>query len=170
VLDPFCGCGTAIISAHKLNRKWIGIDINKSAYEVTKDREVQMPLGLKDKFAKASYISRNLDEVVELNPNAFEKWVNEFYKATKPMPDKGVDGITQDGIPIQSKTYLIKYPVLSEFVTNFKLHPSVPKPIKEVIIVSQIGFDESAIKRQFEIETAEGIKVRLETPEKMLEL
>lgn len=170
VLDPFCGCGTAIISAHKLNRKWIGIDINQSAYEVTKDREVQMPLGLKDEFAKASYISRNLDEVVELNPNAFEKWVNEFYKATKPMPDKGVDGITQDGIPIQSKTYLIKYPVLSEFVTNFKLHPSVLKPIKEVIIVSQIGFDESAIKRQFEIETAEGIKVQLETPEKMLRL
>jgi adenine specific DNA methylase Mod len=27
VLDPFCGCGTAVIAAQKLNRKWIGIDI-----------------------------------------------------------------------------------------------------------------------------------------------
>ena len=27
VLDPFCGCGTAIAAAHKLNRRWIGIDI-----------------------------------------------------------------------------------------------------------------------------------------------
>ncbi|HEY6541725.1 MAG TPA: site-specific DNA-methyltransferase, partial [Ktedonobacteraceae bacterium] len=27
VLDPFCGCGTAIASAQKLDRKWIGIDI-----------------------------------------------------------------------------------------------------------------------------------------------
>jgi DNA modification methylase len=27
VLDPFCGCGTAIVAAQKLNRKWIGIDI-----------------------------------------------------------------------------------------------------------------------------------------------
>ena len=27
VLDPFCGCGTAIAAAHKLGRGWIGIDI-----------------------------------------------------------------------------------------------------------------------------------------------
>ena len=27
VLDPFCGCGTAVHAAQKLNRKWIGIDI-----------------------------------------------------------------------------------------------------------------------------------------------
>jgi len=28
VLDPFCGCGTTIVAAHKLNRNWIGIDIS----------------------------------------------------------------------------------------------------------------------------------------------
>ncbi|HHS51011.1 MAG TPA: site-specific DNA-methyltransferase, partial [candidate division Zixibacteria bacterium] len=27
VLDPFCGCGTAMAAAEKLNRRWIGIDI-----------------------------------------------------------------------------------------------------------------------------------------------
>ena len=27
VLDPFCGCGTAIAAAERLNRRWIGIDI-----------------------------------------------------------------------------------------------------------------------------------------------
>src|SRR6185312_12437033 len=27
VLDPFCGCGTAVHAAQKLKRKWIGIDI-----------------------------------------------------------------------------------------------------------------------------------------------
>ena len=27
VLDPFCGCATTIEAAHRLNRKWIGIDI-----------------------------------------------------------------------------------------------------------------------------------------------
>lgn len=27
VLDPFCGCGTTVAAAQKLNRRWIGIDI-----------------------------------------------------------------------------------------------------------------------------------------------
>ena len=31
VLDPFCGCGTAIVAAQKLNRRWIGIDITHLA-------------------------------------------------------------------------------------------------------------------------------------------
>ena len=170
VLDPFCGCGTAIIKAHKLNRRWIGIDINKSAYEVTTGREVQMPLGIQDEFTKANYVSRNLDEVLNLNPNDFEKWVNGFYKATKPMPDKGVDGVMNDGTPIQTKTYLVKYPTLSEFITNLKLHPNVPKPIKKIVVVSQVGFHESATKRQFELETLESIKVELVTPQDMLKM
>lgn len=31
VLDPFCGCGTAIVVAEKLKRQWIGIDITTLA-------------------------------------------------------------------------------------------------------------------------------------------
>ena len=27
VLDPLCGCGTAVAAAQKLNRQWVGIDI-----------------------------------------------------------------------------------------------------------------------------------------------
>ena len=30
ILDPFCGCGTAIHAAQKLRRQWVGIDITKS--------------------------------------------------------------------------------------------------------------------------------------------
>ena len=38
VLDPFCGCGTAIAAAHKLNRQWIGIDITHLAVALMKNR------------------------------------------------------------------------------------------------------------------------------------
>lgn len=38
VLDPFCGCGTTIIAAHKLNRRWIGIDITHLAIGLMKHR------------------------------------------------------------------------------------------------------------------------------------
>lgn len=34
VLDPFCGCGTTVISAQNNKRKWIGIDIEAKAVEV----------------------------------------------------------------------------------------------------------------------------------------
>ncbi|OGN89188.1 MAG: hypothetical protein A2158_02950 [Chloroflexi bacterium RBG_13_46_14] len=38
VLDPFCGCGTTLVAAEKLGRKWIGIDISADAIEITEKR------------------------------------------------------------------------------------------------------------------------------------
>lgn len=38
ILDPFCGYGTAIHAAQKLNRNWIGIDINHLAIAITQNR------------------------------------------------------------------------------------------------------------------------------------
>ena len=43
VLDPFCGCGTAVHAAQKLNRRWIGIDITHLAIGLIERR-------LKDAF------------------------------------------------------------------------------------------------------------------------
>ncbi len=47
VLDPFCGCGTAIAAAHKLGRQWIGIDITHLSIALQKYR-------LQDMFELAS--------------------------------------------------------------------------------------------------------------------
>lgn len=38
VLDPFCGCGTTVQVAQKLNRRWIGIDITHLAIGLIKTR------------------------------------------------------------------------------------------------------------------------------------
>lgn len=38
VLDPFCGCGTAIAAAQKSNRRWIGIDVTHLAIGLIKHR------------------------------------------------------------------------------------------------------------------------------------
>ena len=38
VLDPFCGCGTAIAVAERLNRRWIGVDITHLAVSLMKYR------------------------------------------------------------------------------------------------------------------------------------
>lgn len=38
VLDPFCGCGTAVIAAEQLGRQWIGIDVTHLAITLQKHR------------------------------------------------------------------------------------------------------------------------------------
>ena len=38
MLDPFCGCGTAVAAAEHLKRKWIGIDITHLAVALMKNR------------------------------------------------------------------------------------------------------------------------------------
>ena len=38
VFDPFCGCGTTVASAQKLNRRWLGIDITHLAIGLIKHR------------------------------------------------------------------------------------------------------------------------------------
>lgn len=46
VLDPFCGCGTALVAAQKLDRRWIGIDVTYLSIAVMRAR-------LKDSFGLA---------------------------------------------------------------------------------------------------------------------
>ena len=38
VLDPFCGCGTALIAAEKLKRQWVGIDVTHLSIAVMRSR------------------------------------------------------------------------------------------------------------------------------------
>ena len=48
VLDPFCGSGTTLVVAERLNRKFVGIDASPKAYQVAKDRlasnQIQLPM------------------------------------------------------------------------------------------------------------------------------
>jgi len=38
ILDPFCGCATALVAADRLQRKWAGIDLSKLAVQLVNDR------------------------------------------------------------------------------------------------------------------------------------
>jgi len=173
VLDPFCGCGTTVVVAHKLNREWIGIDINNVAIEVIKKRCSQLKL---DKPLKYSIVERTLEGVKEIiNSKSktkgleFENWVNEFFSAKKPT-DKGIDGITPDGIPIQVKTYKINDTIVNGFYGQALMHRDVPKPLKVIRLVSGEGYTESAMQAKFEIESKWNVKVELLTPEDLLKL
>jgi len=98
VLDPFCGCGTAVAAAEKLGRRWIGIDITYIAVDLIISRLAQ-DFGLKrDKDyqvigdPKDAYSARKL---FEESPKQFEIWAVGLVQGV-PQPDKvadkGVDG------------------------------------------------------------------------------
>ena len=60
VLDPFCGCATACIAAHDLQRHWAGIDISPRAADLVKDR-MHHELGLFFKGAHRTDIPKRTD-------------------------------------------------------------------------------------------------------------
>ena len=103
VLDPFCGCGTALVAAQKLGRRWIGIDITYLSIAVMKAR-------LKDSFglADVEVIGQptEVDGARQLLVGAglegqyqFQWWALDLIGAQpqggtqKKGADKGIDGV-----------------------------------------------------------------------------
>ena len=60
VLDPFCGCATACISAELCDRQWVGIDISKKAAELVQDR-MQQEVGVFYKGAHRTDLPQRTD-------------------------------------------------------------------------------------------------------------
>ena len=97
ILDPFCGCGTTIAAAQKLNRRWIGIDITNLAITLIRSR-------LADSFAgtaKYEVIGEpvSIPDAAKLaadDPYQFQWWALGLVGARpveqKKGADKGIDG------------------------------------------------------------------------------
>jgi len=64
VLDPFCGCGTTIVAAEKLGRRWVGIDISPVAIDVMTRERKDFPVG----NFQVRGISEDLDSAVREKP------------------------------------------------------------------------------------------------------
>ena len=98
VLDPFCGCGTAVHAAEKLNRQWIGMDITHLAISLIEKRMKDAFLGIE--FAVEGR-PQDLDaafDLAERDKYQFQWWavsmVNALpYGGKKKGADGGVDGL-----------------------------------------------------------------------------
>ncbi|MDR0520224.1 MAG: HNH endonuclease [Planctomycetaceae bacterium] len=68
VLDPFCGCATMCVAAQQLDRKWIGIDIEKQAAGILVER-LSDDAGLFKDFIATDQIPKRSD-IKEVQPTA----------------------------------------------------------------------------------------------------
>jgi len=103
VLDPFCGCGTALVAAQKLGRQWIGIDVTYLSIAVMRAR-LKDSFGLADvavvgqptevEGARAMLVGTGLEGQYQ-----FQWWALDLIGA-QPMggaqkkgADRGIDGV-----------------------------------------------------------------------------
>jgi DNA modification methylase len=97
VLDPFCGCGTTIHAAEKMNRRWIGIDITHLAIGLIRRRLVEA-------FPRVQYDVIGVPKdagaarlLAETDKHQFQFWALSMieavpYKGGRKGADGGVDG------------------------------------------------------------------------------
>ncbi len=96
VLDPFCGCGTTIDAAQKLNRRWLGIDVTWLAVDKVEKR-------LKDRYGSKitstyevkgkPYDVASAKALANKSKKEFEIWAISLVGAHPREHDGGVDGI-----------------------------------------------------------------------------
>ncbi len=103
VLDPFAGCGTAIVVAQQLGRQWIGIDISPTAVGLMKRRM--------EKVGAAGFrlvgMPVSEEQLRALKPFEFQNWVIQRFNGThspRKSGDMGIDGYSFfEHLPIQVK-------------------------------------------------------------------
>ena len=97
VLDPFCGCGTAVDAAQKLGRQWIGIDVTHLAVGLIEDR---MRRGYPEAAFQTIGVPADKASALRLaaeKPHEFQNWfclrVGGYpLDGGRKGADKGVDG------------------------------------------------------------------------------
>ena len=103
ILDPFCGCGTTIAVAQRLQRKWIGVDVSPAACKLMKNRvEKNGARGV-----EIICLPVNMNDLKKLPAFEFQNWCVGALGGTvnsKKVGDMGIDGFTFfNRYPIQVK-------------------------------------------------------------------
>jgi DNA modification methylase len=101
VLDPMCGGGTTLAAAHKLHRRWNGIDVSPLACKKSETR-LRM-LGASPILTGMPMSTKALRA---LQPFMFQQWVVEklyAHPSRTKVGDMGIDGYLFDGTPLQVK-------------------------------------------------------------------
>ncbi len=99
VFDPFCGCATTIEAAHKLDRRWIGVDIAIHAIKRVAKVRLEDRLGLKEgidfKIEGVPHTPEGARDLWKRDKYHFQKWAVEQidgFVTSRKSGDGGIDG------------------------------------------------------------------------------
>jgi site-specific DNA-methyltransferase (adenine-specific) len=93
VMDPFCGCGTAIHAAELLKRSWIGIDITFLAVAEIKARLArEFPHGVSFQTKGEPTSLPDAEQLAKSDEYQFQLWSLGLVGARKHSIKKGADG------------------------------------------------------------------------------
>ena len=163
VLDPFCGCGTTLVAAERLGRRWIGIDISPTATRVIKER-----LGTPgSKEVEVFGLPTTVADVRALAPFEFQNWVvrDRFNGVVGPRGgDKGVDGysfMVHDPIQVKQSDGVGR-----NVVDNF--HSAIRRAGKRKGWIVALGFGKGAHEEAARVKREEKIEIVLLTVDELL--
>lgn len=94
VLDPFCGCGTAIAAAQRLDRTWLGIDITHLAVGLIKYRLLHgygLEAGRGYRVVGEPTTITDARQLAQDDRHQFEHWALGLVGARKSAKGKGAD-------------------------------------------------------------------------------
>ena len=99
VLDPFCGCGTAVHAAQKLGRDWIGIDITHLAISLIEKRLLDAFPGLEFTVEGTPKDIEAARDLANRDKYQFQWWACSLvnclpFQGKKKGADGGIDGIS----------------------------------------------------------------------------
>lgn len=163
VLDPFCGCGTAIAVSQKLGRRWVGIDVSPTACKLM----AQRMRALRAKVGEVIGLPRTVKQLTELQPFEFQNWVFERLHGRvnpKKVGDMGIDGWVELDVPCQVKQ---SEDVGRNVVDNFET--AIQRAGKDRGVIVAFSFGRGAHEEVARVKNDLGMDIKLKTVQEILD-
>jgi len=164
IFDPFCGCGTTLVVAQRLKRRWLGIDVSPTACKLMKGRLAKEGVtGI-----QIIGIPYKPEELKRLKPFEFQNWVVGIMGGTvsdKKSADMGIDGYSfMERDPIQVKQQeSIGRPEIDKFETAMR------RARKQKGYVVAFGFTKGAYDEVARVKRKNDLEIELLTVRELVE-
>jgi len=161
VLDPMCGCGTAIATAQKTGRRWVGIDVSPTACKLMRQRLRKLHINV-----EIIGLPRTEKELRDLQPFEFQNWIFDKLHgrvSARKVGDFGIDGWIELDVPVQVKQ---SDNVGRNVVDNFET--AIQRAGKKRGVIIALSFGSGAYEEAASAGNERGLEIRLKTLSEIL--